>query len=67
MNYENTLAELDKTVKKLEDGSTTLEEGVALFEKGVELTKQCLAALNEYKSKISSIRAEADKLLEDMD
>ncbi len=65
MDYEKKLAQLEETVKKLEEGGITLEESVALFEKGVAITKDCLMALSEYKGKITTIQGEVDKLLKE--
>ena len=67
MDYEKTLAELEKLVEKLEKGDVTLDESVALFESGVALTKDCIIALKEYKGRITSASGDMDELLKDAD
>ena len=65
MEFEKKLDALTKLVEKLEDKSISLEEGIALYEKGVALTKDCLNSLNESKNKITVIRKEMDRLIEE--
>ena len=39
--FEHALAELDRVLRDLEDGTTTLEDALARYERGVALVKQC--------------------------
>ena len=64
MEFEKKLAQLEETVKKLEDKNVSLEDGIGLFERGLTLTKECLKSLNESKARISVIKEELGKLTE---
>lgn len=55
MTFEESLKELEETVRKLEAGDTTLEEAMELFEKGVALTKECRKKLDEAELKVKKI------------
>jgi exodeoxyribonuclease VII small subunit len=50
--FEEALAELEKIVRELEDGSTGLEESLARYEAGVGLLKQCYAQLQAAEQRI---------------
>lgn len=50
--FEDALAELDKIVRELEDGSTGLEQSLARYEAGVALLKQCYAKLRDAEQRI---------------
>ena len=52
VNFEQTLAELEKVVARLESGECTLDESIELFTKGVELTKKCNVCLENAKLQI---------------
>ena len=58
MTFEQSLKELEETVKKLESGETTLEEAMELFEKGVNLTKKCRKLLDEAQLKVKKVTEE---------
>lgn len=58
MTFEESLKELEETVKKLESGETTLEEAMELFEKGVNLTKNCRKLLDEAQLKVKKVTEE---------
>lgn len=51
--FENSMTELELTVKQLENGDTTLEDALLLFEKGIKLTKECQAMLDKAESKVN--------------
>lgn len=51
--FENSMTELELTVKQLENGDTTLEDALLLFEKGIKLTKECQSMLDKAESKVS--------------
>lgn len=55
MKFEESLKELEETVKKLENGETSLEEAMELFEKGVALTKNCRKLLDEAQLKVKKV------------
>jgi len=43
--FEQSLAELEALVARMESGSLPLEEALSSFERGVKLTRDCQAAL----------------------
>ena len=43
--FEQTLAELEALVARMEAGDLPLEEALRSFERGVQLTRECQAAL----------------------
>jgi exodeoxyribonuclease VII small subunit len=50
--FEEALAELERIVRELEDGSTGLEESLARYEAGVGLLKQCYGQLKMAEQRI---------------
>ncbi len=50
--FEVSLKELEKIVRKLEDGDLTLEESLKLFEDGVKLSRECQERLNQAERRI---------------
>jgi exodeoxyribonuclease VII small subunit len=54
-SFETALAELERIVRALEDGTTTLEEGLAQYERGVGLLKACYAQLENAEQRISQL------------
>ncbi|MFA6859837.1 MAG: exodeoxyribonuclease VII small subunit [Clostridia bacterium] len=65
ISFEEASKELEKIVSRLEKGDVGLEEGTALFEKGLELVKTCSSMLENAKGKITVIKNELDKIVED--
>lgn len=61
---DEKINELEKLLARLESDSVSVEEGIALFEQGVALTKDCLSELGETKGKITQLKKEMDKLIE---
>ena len=51
-DFETAIAELEATVKKLEDGDLSLEQSLALYERGVTLSKFCHARLEDADRRI---------------
>jgi len=50
--FEDAFGELEKIVKKLEEGNLTLDESIKLFEEGIKLSKTCSSKLEEAEKKI---------------
>ncbi|MBA3334243.1 MAG: exodeoxyribonuclease VII small subunit [Acidobacteria bacterium] len=50
--FEISLKELEKIVRKLEDGDLALEESLKLFEDGVKLSRECQERLNQAERRI---------------
>ena len=52
VNFEESLAELEQLVERMEQGNLALEESLKLFERGVQLTRTCQNALKEAEQKV---------------
>lgn len=50
--FESSLQELEKIVRRLEDGDLPLEESLKLFEDGVRLSRECQERLNHAERRI---------------
>src|SRR5215217_7234126 len=50
--FESSLGDLEKIVRKLEDGDLSLEESLKLFEDGVRLSRECQERLNAAERRI---------------
>lgn len=50
--FENSLKELEKIVRRLEEGDSSLEESLKLFEDGVKLSRECQERLNQAERRI---------------
>lgn len=53
--FEPALAELEKVLRDLEDGTTTLDESLAKYERGVALLRQCYGHLQAAELKIQQL------------
>lgn len=54
-DFEQSLAELEGLVRKLESGELTLDESLAEFKKGVELTRRCQAVLDQAQQTVEQL------------
>lgn len=52
LTFEQSLEELDRVVRDLEDGQMGLEASLARYETGVGLLKQCYAQLRQAEKRI---------------
>lgn len=50
--FEASLQDLEKIVRKLEDGDLPLEDSLKLFEDGVRLSRDCQERLNQAERRI---------------
>ena len=50
--FEDSLAELEQLVERMEQGDITLEDSLKSFERGVTLTRTCQKALQEAEQKV---------------
>lgn len=50
--FEDSLAELEQLVERMEQGNLPLEESLKLFERGVQLTRSCQKALKDAEQKV---------------
>ena len=55
--FEDSLAELELLISKMEQGDMSLEQALESFEKGVNLTRTCQKALQEAEQKVSILLA----------
>jgi exodeoxyribonuclease VII small subunit len=51
-DFEQSLAELENIVEKLEQGELSLDESLQHFERGVQLTRICQSALKQAEQKV---------------
>ena len=51
-DFEQSLAELEALVAKLEQGDVPLEDALKTFERGVALTRQCQTSLRTAQQKV---------------
>jgi exodeoxyribonuclease VII small subunit len=56
--FEASLKELEKIVRRLEDGDSSLEESLRLFESGVKLSRECQERLNQAERRIEVLLAD---------
>lgn len=54
-NFEDALAELDRILRALEDGSTSLDEALARYERGVGLLESCYGQLRAAELRIRQL------------
>jgi exodeoxyribonuclease VII small subunit len=53
--FEDDLAELDRVLKDLEDGTTTLDASLARYEQGVQLLRRCYSRLHTAEQRIQQL------------
>jgi exodeoxyribonuclease VII small subunit len=55
LNFEASLAELERIVKELEKGDLPLEQSLQLFESGMQLSARCRRQLEEAESRVEML------------
>ena len=55
MGFETALAELEKIVRRLEEGEGKLDEAIKAYERGAALKRHCEAKLKEAEARIDKI------------
>lgn len=58
--FEASLSNLEKIVRRLEEGDLPLEESLKLFEDGVRLARECQERLNQAERRIEVLLKDAD-------
>ncbi len=58
MSFEESLAELESIVEKLENGQLSLDESLILFDTGIKLVKEC-------DTKLRNAQQQVEKLIEE--
>ncbi len=54
-SFEESMADLEKIVRRLEAGDISLDDSLSEFEKGVSLLKDCEKKLDEAKGKVEQL------------
>ena len=55
-SFEESLAELEDIVDRLESGKGSLDEAIKAYERGSELKRHCQTKLDEARMKVEKIR-----------
>ena len=58
MTFEETMAELEETVRLLESGDVSLDDSIKLFEKGIKLSKACQKMLDTAEKKVTVLMSD---------
>lgn len=64
MSFEQALAELESTVRRLEEGCDQLETAISAYQRGNEMRRHCEAKLREAQARIDCIMQGSDDALE---
>ena len=60
LTFEMALADLEKTVAKLEAGELTLEESLTLFERGQKLANHCTQQLEAASLRVEQLTVDGE-------
>ena len=52
VRFEQALAELDRVLRELEDGTTTLDDALVRYERGVGLLRVCYGQLKDAEQRV---------------
>jgi exodeoxyribonuclease VII small subunit len=63
MTFEEAMNELEKIVKRLEEGRLPLEEAISTFERGTLLKRYCETKLSDAQMRVEKIQKNADGTL----
>jgi len=55
VRFEVALAELEKILRELEDGTTSLEDALSRYERGVGILKACYGQLRDAEQRIRQL------------
>jgi exodeoxyribonuclease VII small subunit len=61
-DFEQSLAELEALVARMDEGELSLEESLKAFEQGVRLTQQCQQALGEAQQRVQVLMQQDGEL-----
>ncbi len=61
VNFEATLAELEKLVQSMESGELSLEDSLKAFEQGMQLSSDCQKALADAELKVQTLMTGNDE------
>ncbi|MGC9258850.1 MAG: exodeoxyribonuclease VII small subunit [Phycisphaerae bacterium] len=57
LNFEESIAQLERMVEQIASGKVGLEESLVLYEKGMELVQRCRAILDGAEKRIEVLSA----------
>ena len=60
IGFESALAEIERVLRSLEDGTTTLESALSGYERGIGLLRQCYTQLRDAESRIEQLSRVSD-------
>lgn len=60
LSFEQTLAELEATVEKMESGELNLDETVAVYERGRALAAHCQQLLDEVSLRVEQLAPDGE-------
>lgn len=60
MSFEDSLAELERIVRQLEEGKGRLDEAIDAYTRGVELKRHCEMKLAEAQTRVERIMVGSD-------
>lgn len=63
LNFEASLAELERIVKELEKGDLPLEQSLQLFEAGMHLSAECKRQLEEAESRVEMLMKKGSAMI----
>lgn len=58
LSFEQSMAELETIVRKLEEGNVNLDDAIALYEKGDALRQQCEDKIKQAQMRVEKIVAQ---------
>lgn len=65
MEYNDIIKELENIIEQLESGECGLENSAKLYERGTDLAKQLGKQIDDTKGKITIIKQQLDKIIEE--
>ena len=65
LDFEQSLADLQTLVERLENGELSLEDSLSAFEQGIRLTRDCQGALAQAEQKVQVLLARDGELAEE--
>ena len=60
LSFEDSLAELEAIVDRLESGQGSLDDAITAYERGSQLKRHCQTKLDEAQMKVEKIRLPED-------
>ncbi|MCL2304571.1 MAG: exodeoxyribonuclease VII small subunit [Planctomycetaceae bacterium] len=61
MTFEESLLQLEKIVRTLDDGKTSLDEALEKYEEGIRLLRHCTELLDGAKRRIEILRGVSEE------